>query len=274
MASSAAARFDLRNTLSRLSPPDGERRCEIVATVTRGTGPLVGMDRIRIDAASAPLGALARLRRRYGVPAILDLPGPDTPGVANPLTTSELLVFASAEGFQTVTLSGIAQASALWKARELLHPAIGLGATLRHRAAFGESLGEICDAADVIHVDFECLARRHGTAGALQYAGLATAEAAKRGVRCLLAKGLLPSLQTTLLPSQEEIDRVADFALFGAGGFVLDAETAFGRYGQEAIELLRSVMDCVRRPAVPMKSAARVAGSAMIPARTIASLQA
>jgi len=268
MSSSAAARFDSRNSLSRLAPSDGVRRCEIVATVSRSTGPLLGMDRIRIDAASAPLGALARLRRRYGVPATLDLPGPGSQGVVNPLTTSELLVFASAEGFQTVSLSGVTQACTLWKARELLHPGIGLGATLRHLSAFGESLGEICDVADVIHVDFESLARSHGAERALQYAGLALVECAKRDTRCLLAKGLLPSLRTSLIPTQEEIDRVGDFAAFGGDGFVLDEETAYGAHAQESIELVRALVLCVQRPAAPSRAAARVAAGTVLPART------
>ena len=271
MSNSTSARLDPRSLLLQAHPLASHERCEIIATVTSRTGPLVGVDRVLIRAGSVSLLGLARLRRRYGCPAILELPGPGTVGVTHPLTTSEYLVFASAEGFQTVCLQGASDVGALLRARELLHPEIRLGATLANPAALRESFGEICDAADLVLVDQERLERHVGEA-ALDHAQWALCEAKRRGARCLLAKGLLASLRHSPLPTQMEIDRIGALVGHGSDGFVLGDETAESEHPQAAVELLRSLLSCVLTPAPPLRHAARVAGRPTVQARALSPL--
>lgn len=234
----SSAAFDPAGALSleRRHPRDGMRPW-IVGTVTPRQPRIAGLDLVRIDAARATLRSLAALRDQQEVEVLLDLPGPQTRRGSSPLTTSEFLVFAAAEGFPWVGLRGVGGAAALHRARPFLPAATQLAATISSPRALAEEIDAIADAADAILLDMVGLARRHSGDLRPLFQGAIRA-ASHRGKRCLLTNGVLPSLLDSSQPAPGEMSRLAGFLEDGGAGFVLVDEILRGEHPTTCVELL------------------------------------
>lgn len=235
----------------------------ILATVGRETGPLVGIDGIRIDAAVGSLRSMTRLRSRYLCPALLDLPGAGSGPVSSPLTTSEFLVFASAERFDWVSLRGVTRAETTRRARALLHPTIRLAANVSVPALLDESLHEICAAADALILDRSALMQYAGRARAVELLQRACERAAAAGLPCMILGGLSSPAADESLPTQYDVDDCGSLLAAGASHFILDAGTRHGVRSQAAVDALRLVVHSTssreRQVPTPPRSA-RLAG--------------
>jgi len=209
----------------------------VVGTVTPRRPRLAGLDLVRIDAARATLRSLAALRDHQEVPVLLDLPGPRTRRGSSPLTTSEFLVFAAAEGFEWVGLRDVAGAAALHRARPFLPNSTQIAATVSSPRALAEEIDAIVDAADAIHLDLGRLRRLHPEDLRPLLRG-AIAAAAQRGKRCLLTHGVLPSMLDSSQPAPGEMSLLAGFLEDGGAGFVLVDEVLRGEHPDTCVELL------------------------------------
>jgi len=245
-----------------LQPPSGRgeaaRAPRIVATVARITGPIQGVDRVRIDAASGSLRDMLRLRGRYRCPAMLDLPGPGTGSVCSPLTTTELLVFASAERFDWVGLRGVRSVDSIVRARRQLHPAVRIAATVHAPSVIEESLETIVESADALVLHAVDLAAVAGPAGMLDLVHAAADEGKRRGRPCFVTGGLLHSSRRDETPEQSEVDQLAAFLSVGVSGFVLDSETTQSMWPQNAIDFLSQLIRSHQSPPKTAPGAARL----------------
>lgn len=238
-------------------------RPRIIGTVAPGHPTLRGVDMVRIDAARPTLRGLAALRERQDVPVLLDLPGPQTRRGSSPLTTTELLVFAAAEGFEWVGLRGVGSAETIHRARPFLPGSTQLTATICSPKVLRTQLGPICDAADAIHLDLRELERRRdGDLRPLLQSAISAA--AQRGKPCFLTNGVLPSMLESAQPGRGEMSRLASFLDDGGAGFVLIDEVVGGDHPQTCVDLLAILTGRGEFAPTPTRRGARLGGRAVV----------
>jgi len=179
------------------------------------------------------------------------------------LTTTELLVFAAAEGFEWVGLRDVSSAETIHRARQFLPGSTQLTATISSPKALRTELGAICDATDAIHLDLRELERR-GDSDLRSLLQSAIAAAAQRGKPCLLTNGVLPSMLDSPQPGPGEMSRLASFLDDGGAGFVLIDEVVIGDHAQTSIELLGFLTGRAEFAPAPSRGAARLGGRAVV----------
>lgn len=245
-----AAHIDRSGVLTERMPgPLARRPLLLVASVGPATSPLQRIDMIRLDAAALTLPAISALRERHACPTLLDLPGPRTRRELSPLTTTELLVYASAERIEWVNLRDADSPARVESARSLLPPSTRVSVSVHSPRVIHGSLGEIASRADAIIFDGRDLARAVGSDNLREHlrCGLLAVEARDRP--CLVAGNLLTSMQRTLSPSTRQLDRLWTHLEDGVSGFVLEQETLRGDNPQSCVDILRLM--AAETPALP-----------------------
>jgi pyruvate kinase len=234
----------------------------VIATVGPDTTWLDGVDMVRIDAAHGSLAQLGRLRASYDCPALLDLPGCDTTRRTSLLTTSEFLVFASAEGFSWIGLRGVLGVEEIHRAREALDPSVRVAASVHLPDQLtDQELGDVASAADALVLPFGHLAAELGVECAVHHVERALVVACRRRRPLLLAGGLLSSMTRSIMPEIEQLERLAAFAQDGCAGFVLTDETSGCPHPQLSVDTLHLVLGPVSCIPEPAGRGATVAGA-------------
>jgi pyruvate kinase len=215
----------------------------IIVTVSSDTPILRGMDLIRLDAAHGTLAEISRTRASYSCPAMLDLPGPSSHARTSLLTTSEFLIFASAEGFDWVTLNGVREIREVQRARELLLPSIQLASAICELDELGDAqLGAIVAASDALVLRYGDLETRLGGDRARQQVGRALVACARQRRPLLLSGGLLSTMVDSRMPEISQLEWIGEFAHAGCAGFILTEETAASPHSQLCVDTLEFVL--------------------------------
>jgi len=231
--------------LTSVNPPrqSSSFKPSIIATVACGTPILRGADLIRVDASHGTLAEITRTRASYSCPVILDLPGPSSHARTSLLTTSEFLIFASAEGFDWVTLNGVRELRELQHARELLLPSIQIASCVSLPDELGDTQMEsIVAASDALVLPYGELVARSGGDRARQQVGRALVACARRRRPLLLSGGLLSTMVDSRMPEISQLEWIGEFANAGCAGFILAEETAASPHAQLCVDTLEFVL--------------------------------
>ncbi len=218
-------------------------RPSIIATVTPTTPQLQGVDLIRLDAAHGSLADFSRVRASYSCPALLDLPGPSNHRRTSLLTTSEFLIYASAESFEWVSLNGVRGTTEIFHARELLLPSIQLACSLPCPDELGDAEFEsIIAASDALVLPYGDYLREMGEDRANRQIERALVACARQYRPLLLSGGILSTMMNSRMPKISQLEWISEFAHAGCSGFVLTEETAASPHAQLCIETLGFVL--------------------------------
>lgn len=227
----------------------------VVATVGIRSPRLLGPDWIRIDGGRSLLDVPGVVARHAPVPAVFDIPGPDSPRYRNLLTTTEALVFAATAEFPWVNLRDLDDPAELERARDFVGESTRLSCTVSEPRVLQRHLDELCEIGDGLLLDLRALGQKLPPSylDVLLHAVLERTR--EHSTPTLLVADLASAPVGAVRGASARLGEIGRLIAAGARGLVLTRETELNPRPQEAIDLARDLLDHVRRSTGPVCSA-------------------
>jgi len=217
---------------------------KILATVSKTTPRLKGIDMIRINGAFGHPKDYKKVLEKYkNKLSILDIPGDRKKHRHMSVKDEELIDGAIACGMDHI---GISYVETMWDV-DIVRAYCGtrkikIIAKVETKKAV-ENLDSIIDAADGIMIDRQDLSTAVGFEKVPALQEIIVGRVNKAGKPIIIASEFLLSMMNSPKPSKADVSDIERGAAQGADYLMLSEETAIGKYPQEAIDTMRSIIN-------------------------------
>ncbi|NQT46697.1 MAG: NTP transferase domain-containing protein [Candidatus Omnitrophica bacterium] len=224
---------------------------KILATISRRTPRLKGVDMIRINGAFGhPSKYKKLLDAKYkGKPVILDIPGDRKKHRHLTVKDEELIDGAIDNGIDYI---GVSYVETHWDVDIVRaycnERPVKIIAKVETRKAIN-NLDSIIEAADGIMIDREDLSNAIGLERVPAIQEVVVKRCQKHGKPVIIASQFLRSMLNSSSPTKAEVSDIDRGVSQGADYLMLSEETAIGKYAQKTVDVMRRIINARKRRA-------------------------